>query len=83
MQGHQGSPSLSGPSLARSHLRTLATSTGWQNTEETCCITVLRFHRCALVGNSGLLLQQHAGLAIDKYDAVLRLNNAPTQGFQQ
>mmetsp|Transcript_29871 Transcript_29871/g.76628 ORF Transcript_29871/g.76628 Transcript_29871/m.76628 type:complete len:508 (-) Transcript_29871:512-2035(-) len=42
-----------------------------------------RYPRCAIVGNSGIMLQQHAGLLIDKYNAVMRYNNAPTRDFEQ
>ena len=44
-------------------------------------ITVLL--RCGVIGNSGILLKQRSGRTIDKFDAILRYNNAPTQGFEQ
>eukprot|EP00899_Mesostigma_viride_P000970 jgi/Mesvir1/10874/Mv14214-RA.1 len=37
---------------------------------------------CAVVGNSGAILLQTAGLEIDTHDVVIRLNLAPVYGFQ-
>ena len=36
-----------------------------------------QFERCAVVGNSGDLLQDLFGAQIDGYDAVIRMNGAP------
>jgi hypothetical protein len=38
--------------------------------------------RCAVVGSSGLLRVSPQGAAIDSYDTVVRLNAAPTLGFE-
>ena len=38
--------------------------------------------RCAVVGSSGLLRVSPQGAAIDDYDTVVRLNAAPTLGFE-
>ncbi|KAF8645032.1 hypothetical protein HU200_066237 [Digitaria exilis] len=40
-----------------------------------------RFHTCAVVGNSGILLGSGRGAQIDAHDVVIRLNNAPVVGF--
>ena len=40
------------------------------------------FGTCAVVGNSGTLLGSKFGGAIDAHDAVIRLNGAPTVGFE-
>ena len=37
---------------------------------------------CAIVGNSGSLLQSKYGADIDKHAAVFRFNDAPTEGFE-
>ncbi|KAK9824602.1 hypothetical protein WJX72_011642 [[Myrmecia] bisecta] len=42
----------------------------------------LHFDTCAVVGNSGQLWVEPAGLAIDAHDMVLRVNQAPTQGYE-
>lgn len=42
--------------------------------------TPSKFHTCAVVGNSGALLEHEFGVDVDKHDAVLRLNNAPAGG---
>lgn len=39
-----------------------------------------KFSRCAIVGNSGHLLNSEYGAAIDSHDAVLRTNQAPVKG---
>ena len=36
----------------------------------------------AVVGSSGILLTEPQGAAIDRFDAVVRLNRAPTRGFE-
>ncbi|GBG70091.1 hypothetical protein CBR_g5723 [Chara braunii] len=38
------------------------------------------FKNCAVVGNSGTLLLDRYGEAIDRHNAVIRFNNGPTQG---
>ena len=38
---------------------------------------VQRFGSCAVVGNSGTLLQRELGAEIDAHDAVIRVNHAP------
>mmetsp|Transcript_17320 Transcript_17320/g.41385 ORF Transcript_17320/g.41385 Transcript_17320/m.41385 type:complete len:306 (+) Transcript_17320:222-1139(+) len=40
------------------------------------------FKTCALVGSSGVLRGSQWGPVIDSYDAVVRLNNAPTYGHE-
>lgn len=42
-----------------------------------------RYRSCAVVGNSGSLLETQFGEAIDKHDAVIRFNAAVTEGFEQ
>lgn len=41
-----------------------------------------RWGSCALVGNSGALLRARHGRAIDAADVVVRLNQAPTRGYE-
>eukprot|EP00252_Welwitschia_mirabilis_P005652 TRINITY_DN16155_c0_g1_i1.p1 TRINITY_DN16155_c0_g1~~TRINITY_DN16155_c0_g1_i1.p1 ORF type:complete len:455 (+),score=6.44 TRINITY_DN16155_c0_g1_i1:189-1553(+) len=41
-----------------------------------------RFGSCAVVGNSGILLQESHGDLIDSHEFVIRLNNARTAGFR-
>jgi len=43
----------------------------------------LKFGRCALVGNAQRMLLRESGSEIDGHDVVLRLNNAPTVGFER
>ncbi|GBG73498.1 GT29-family glycosyltransferase [Chara braunii] len=38
---------------------------------------------CAIVGNSGSLLGSRRGWEIDHHEMVMRLNNAPTMGFEK
>jgi hypothetical protein len=45
-------------------------------------ITNLAFESCALVGNSGSLLSFTHGAAIDRHSLVVRMNAAPTKGFE-
>ena len=39
--------------------------------------------RCAVVGSAGQLLTQQLGHVIDDYDVVIRMNDAPTVGFEE
>jgi len=41
------------------------------------------YKRCAVVGNSGVLLQREDGAAIDAHDAIFRFNDGPTDGFEK
>ena len=41
------------------------------------------FSSCAIVGSSGLLLQQRLGATIDEYDLVMRTNLSPVGGFEE
>ena len=41
-----------------------------------------RYSSCAVVGNSGILLNTDYGRLIDSHEVVFRLNNARVQGFQ-
>ncbi|MCI4381465.1 hypothetical protein PGIGA_G00252030 [Pangasianodon gigas] len=41
-----------------------------------------RCRSCSVVGNSGNLLSSHYGELIDSSDFVIRINQAPTQGFE-
>ncbi|XP_068011762.1 alpha-N-acetyl-neuraminyl-2,3-beta-galactosyl-1,3-N-acetyl-galactosaminide alpha-2,6-sialyltransferase [Melanerpes formicivorus] len=40
-------------------------------------------HRCAIVSSSGQMLGSHLGQAIDKQECVLRMNHAPTAGYEE
>lgn len=42
-----------------------------------------RYASCAVVGNSGILLQSENGELIDSHEAVIRLNNAKIKGFER
>lgn len=42
-----------------------------------------QYGKCAIVGNSGDLLQMHVGEEIDQYDAVVRNNGAPVENYTQ
>ena len=42
-----------------------------------------RYNSCAVVGNSGSLLETQFGFDIDKNEAVIRFNAAVTQGYEQ
>jgi len=42
----------------------------------------MRFKTCALVGSSGTLLLDEMGSEINDHEAVLRFNNAPTEGYE-
>lgn len=39
--------------------------------------------KCAIVGNSGVLLENEYGSFIDSHDFVLRMNAAPIEGYQK
>lgn len=39
--------------------------------------------RCIVIGSGGILHGLQLGHAIDKYDVVIRLNNAPVHGFER
>jgi hypothetical protein len=41
-----------------------------------------KFSTCAIVGNSGITLLKEYGPEIDGHDAVIRINMAPTRGFE-
>ncbi|XP_059627518.1 beta-1,6-galactosyltransferase GALT29A [Cornus florida] len=41
-----------------------------------------RYSNCAVVGNSGILLKSEHGELINSHEAVIRLNNARTTGFE-
>lgn len=41
-----------------------------------------RYRTCAVVGNSGVLLNASHGGAIDQHEMVMRINNARTVGFE-
>ena len=42
-----------------------------------------QFTSCAIVGNSGTLLENELGEEIDSKDMVIRFNSAPTEGYEQ
>jgi len=42
-----------------------------------------RFHSCALVGHSGGLLTTALGEVLDEHEVVLRVDGAPTRGFEK
>jgi len=44
--------------------------------------TAPEYGRCAIVGNSQRMLLRTDGAEIDAHDVVMRLNNAPTMGFE-
>ena len=45
----------------------------------------IKFHckKCAIVSSSGQLLGRGAGKEIDKNECVIRMNDAPTKGFEK
>lgn len=43
----------------------------------------LHCNQCALVSSSGQMLGSAAGEQIDKINCVIRMNNAPTQGYEK
>ncbi|KAF4090326.1 hypothetical protein AMELA_G00050570 [Ameiurus melas] len=42
-----------------------------------------RCRRCMVVGSGGILHAKHLGAHIDKYDIIIRMNNAPVYGFEE
>lgn len=42
-----------------------------------------KYRTCAVVGNSGILLNSENGKLIDSHEAVIRLNNARTRSFER
>lgn len=42
-----------------------------------------RYSTCAVIGNSGILLNSENGALIDSHEAVIRLNNARTSGYER
>ncbi|XP_047322582.1 beta-1,6-galactosyltransferase GALT29A-like [Impatiens glandulifera] len=42
-----------------------------------------RYSTCAVIGNSGILLNSENGALIDSHEAVIRLNNARTNGYER
>ncbi|KAH7836355.1 hypothetical protein Vadar_000244 [Vaccinium darrowii] len=46
-------------------------------------VTERKYTSCAVVGNSGILLESENGELIDSHEAVIRLNNARTSGFER
>lgn len=42
-----------------------------------------KYKTCAVVGNSGVLLQRNYSKLIDDHDMVMRINNARTSGFEK
>ena len=44
---------------------------------------VKRFNTCAVVASGGIMLTQEFGREIDKHDTVIRMNNAPTIGYER
>ncbi|GLJ24389.1 hypothetical protein SUGI_0465750 [Cryptomeria japonica] len=55
---------------------------GYQFDLQTKTFEKQGYRSCAVVGNSGSLLQKPHGPLIDSHDMVIRLNNARTDGFQ-
>eukprot|EP00899_Mesostigma_viride_P000094 jgi/Mesvir1/10085/Mv25061-RA.1 len=43
----------------------------------------LHYATCAVVGNSGVVLEKENGENIDRHDAVFRINLAPVEGFEK
>ena len=41
------------------------------------------YKTCAVVGNSGIVLQREKGEEIDEHDAIFRLNMAPVRGYER
>lgn len=42
-----------------------------------------RCRRCMVVGSGGVLHGSHLGSHIDRYDVIIRMNNAPVRGFER
>jgi hypothetical protein len=69
------------PPFIQSCLRRLRTAVRWSH---TAAVWMLKpAERLWQVGNSGRLLSEQHGRAIDLHDTVWRLNIAPTSGFQR
>lgn len=51
--------------------------------EKNSTLRLKRYSRCAVVGNSGILLRNSYGGLIDQHDMVMRINNAKTQGYER
>ncbi|KAF7219974.1 ST3 beta-galactoside alpha-2,3-sialyltransferase 7 isoform X2 [Nothobranchius furzeri] len=43
----------------------------------------VKCRKCVVVGSGGILHGSHLGSHIDKYDVIIRLNNAPVTGFER
>ncbi|KAM9820923.1 alpha-N-acetyl-neuraminyl-2,3-beta-galactosyl-1,3-N-acetyl-galactosaminide alpha-2,6-sialyltransferase [Neosynchiropus ocellatus] len=41
------------------------------------------YHECAIVSSSGQMLGAHLGEEIEKFNTVIRMNNAPVRGFEK
>ena len=44
---------------------------------------VSRCRQCAIIGSSAIALEGAFGAQIDSYDIVIRVNAAPTKGYEQ
>uniref|UniRef100_A0A1J3DM39 CMP-N-acetylneuraminate-beta-galactosamide-alpha-2,3-sialyltransferase 2 n=1 Tax=Noccaea caerulescens TaxID=107243 RepID=A0A1J3DM39_NOCCA len=53
------------------------------NNNDAISISSKRYSSCAVVGNSGTLLNRQYGDLIDKHEIVIRMNNAKTQRFEK
>ncbi|KAG0572948.1 hypothetical protein KC19_VG136900 [Ceratodon purpureus] len=54
----------------------------YSSLQQTDTGTRKRYRTCAVVGNSGILLNSSYGGAIDQHEMVMRINNARTVGFE-
>lgn len=48
---------------------------------QTFGMSKVNYKTCAIVGNSGILLNSHCGKEIDKYEFIIRANMAPIEKF--